>query len=96
MIITATSGVIAIARRLKQWVMPCTNPRSDFGNQSCMARLAVGKAPASPRPKAKRTQKRDVAPDAQAVAAVIKDQNGTITRSTRLGPKKSASHPPGT
>ena len=93
---TATSGVIAIARRLKQWVMPCTNPRSDFGNQSCMARLAVGKAPASPRPKAKRTQKKEVAPDAQAVAAVIKDQNGTITRRTRLGPKKSASQPPGT
>jgi len=38
----------------------------------------------------------DVAPDAQAVATVINDQNGTITRSTRFGPKKSASQPPGT
>ena len=95
-IITASSGVITTAKRLKQWVMPWTNPRSDFGNQSCIARLAVGKAPASPKPKAKRIAQKDVAPDPKAVAAVIKDQNGTIARSTRSGPKKSASQPPGT
>src|SRR5437660_4513200 len=96
MMMTASGGVITTARRLKQWVIPWTKPRSDFGNQSCIARLAVGKAPASPKPKAKRIAKNDTAPAPQAVAAVIKDQHGTIARSTRFGPQKSASQPPGT
>ena len=43
-----------------------------------------------------RTENSEVMPVANAVAEVISDQNGTMISSTRRGPNRSASHPPGT
>ncbi len=95
MMLTAMKGTTATARRLKLWVTPWTMPRSDGGNQSCMARVAAGNAPASPNPKTKRMKIRETLPKAKDVATVIRDQNGTMNSSTFLGPKRSANQPPG-
>ncbi len=94
-ILTATNGVMAIPNRLKQWVTPCTVPRSDLGNQNCITRVAVGNPPASPRPNTKRMPTREAMPEATEVDAVIKDQKGTMTRNTIRGPKRSAHHSAG-
>src|ERR1019366_7137497 len=55
MMSTTTGGAMAAPRRLALWVTPWTKPRSWRGYQSCMARVAPGKAPASPMPNRKRS-----------------------------------------
>src|SRR6266699_518862 len=94
-ILTATNGVIATANRLKLCVTPCTSPRSDFANHSCMARVAIGNAPASLSPRTKRIEISEIIPVVIPVATTVSDQKGMIARSTLLGPKRSPSHPPG-
>ena len=74
MISTTIGGAIAAPARLALCVMPCTKPRSRRGYQSCIARVAPGKAPASPTPNRKRTAMNEVALKAAAVAAVMIDQ----------------------
>ena len=54
MIKSTIGGAIAAPARLALWVMPCTKPRSCRGYHNCMARVAPGKAPASPTPNRKR------------------------------------------
>src|SRR5712691_11985171 len=95
MMLTATSGVIATANRLKLCVTPCTSPRSDFANHSCMARVAMGNAPASLNPRTKRILIRVITPVVNPVNTTVSDQNGMIASSTLLGPKRSPSQPPG-
>src|SRR5712692_8538202 len=95
MMLTATSGVIATANRLKLCVTPWTSPRSDFANHSCMARVAMGNAPASLNPRTKRVTIREITPVVSPVPTTVSDQKGMIARSTLLGPKRSPSHPPG-
>src|SRR6266699_6291666 len=95
MMLTATSGVIATANRLKLCVTPCTSPRSDLANHSCMARVAMGNAPASLNPRTKRIAIRVTTPVVNPVKTTVSDQKGIIARSTFLGPKRSPSHPPG-
>src|SRR6266576_294359 len=95
MMLTATSGVIATANRLKLCVTPCTSPRSDLANHSCMARVAMGNAPASLNPRTKRIAIRVTTPVVNPVKTTVSDQKGIIARSTLLGPKRSPSHPPG-
>jgi hypothetical protein len=74
MMATTIGGAIAAPARLALCVIPCTKPRSSRGYQSCIARVATGKAPASPIPNRKRTTMNDTALPAIAVAAVITDQ----------------------
>ena len=74
MISTTTGGAMAAPRRLALWETPCTRPRSWRGNQSCMERVATGKAPPSPTPNINRTKTKDIAPLAKAVSAVMTDQ----------------------
>src|SRR3977135_1139067 len=93
--LTATNGVIATANRLKLCVTPCTSPRSDLANHSCMARVAMGNAPASLNPRTKRVPISDITPVVKPVPTTVSDQKGMIARSTFLGPKRSPSHPPG-
>ena len=96
MIKTTSGGAIAAPRRLALCVNPCTKPRSSRGYQSCIERVAPGKAPASPIPNKNRTTMNDAAPLAAAVAAVITDQYATMVPITGLAPKRSLSQPPGT
>jgi hypothetical protein len=74
MISTTIGGAIAAPSRLALCVMPCTKPRSGCGYHSCIARVAPGKAPASPTPNRNRTTMNDTALNAAAVAAVMIDQ----------------------
>src|SRR5262252_9600956 len=48
MIKTTSGGAMAAPRRLALCVSPWTKPRSSRGYQSCIERVAPGKAPASP------------------------------------------------
>src|SRR6266481_3920891 len=95
MMLTATNGVIATANRLKLCVTPCTSPRSDLANHNCIARVAMGNAPASLNPRTKRIAIRVTTPVVNPVKTTVSDQKGIIARSTLLGPKRSPSHPPG-
>ena len=57
--------------------------------------VMFGKAPASPAPNSARMTIREVAFQAQPVAAVKRDHQTTIRMSTRRGPMRSPSQPPG-
>ena len=61
----------------------------------CMARVAMGNAPASLNPKTKRVTVRDITPVVRPVTITVSDQNGMMASKTRRGPKRSPSHPPG-
>ena len=74
MISSTIGGAIAAPARLALCVMPCTKPRSRRGYHNCIARVAPGKAPASPIPNKKRTATNDPALNARPVAAVMIDQ----------------------
>ena len=83
------------ASREPVWAIPCAKPRSRMGIQRAMARLAVGKAPASPIPNRKRITISETAFQAAPVAAVKRDHHATRIESTRLAPMRSASQPVG-
>src|SRR5581483_677246 len=70
-------------------------PRSDLGNQSCMPRLATGKAPASPSPRKNRAPNSDPSPSAAPVIMAAMDHQDMIAVRTFLGPNRSPSHPAG-
>jgi hypothetical protein len=59
-------------------------------------RVMFGKAPASPAPNSVRVTMSELKFHAQPVAAVKNDHQITMRISTRRGPMRSASHPPGT
>src|SRR5215813_12771533 len=92
---TAIGGVNAAPRRAPECVMPCAKPLSPAGSQNESARVAVGNAPASPIPKKNRTTYIDHLPRANEVAAVKADHQKTNIASTRRGPNRSPSQPPG-
>ncbi len=48
---TTMGGVNAAPKREPAWVMPCAKPRSVGRIQRASDRVAMGNAPASPRPK---------------------------------------------
>ena len=93
--IPATSGgVIAFPIRAHECVMPCANPHFSAGVQVDIARVAVGKAGPSPKPKAIRAAISDMKPPVSPVSTV---EIAAITQqvaSTKRAPKRSASHPP--
>src|SRR5262249_53071777 len=77
-------------------VTPCAKPLSEAGSQREKARVAAGKAPASPTPNQNRIAMSDVAFHAAALNIVKADHQRTIPVSIRRGPMRSASHPAGT
>src|SRR5450755_1030979 len=95
MIATATRGTAVVANWPQLWVTPLTRPRSDLGNQFCIARVAAGHAAASPMPKTKRITSIETKPTASVVVMVINDQNSTTMVSTLRAPYVSENHPPG-
>ncbi len=93
---TTIGGETAAPSRLALCDTPWTRPRSRGGNQSCMARVATGNAPASPMPNRNRTAANEATPLAAAVSAVMTDQYVTMPVNIRRGPKRSPNQPPGT
>src|SRR5262245_11374000 len=91
-----TPWVRAPARREPEWVTPWANPRSEVASQRENARVALGKAPASPAPKRKRITTNEVVFQAETVSIVNADHQSTMEESMRLGPMRSTSHPLGT
>ena len=73
----------------------CARSRSFTGSQVVKTRVMFGNAPASPAPKSPRVIASDHPFHAQPVAAVKKDHHSTIRISTRRGPMRSPSQPPG-
>src|ERR1700693_1232678 len=71
-------------------------PRSALANQSCMPRLATGKAPASPSPKRNRAVNSEARPRAAPVITAATDHQVMITVRTFLGPNRSPNQPAGT
>ena len=92
---TAKGGAMAAPSRLALWEMPCTMARSRRGNQSCMERVAVGNAPASPMPVRKRKKAKEDSPVAVPSNATVTDQKPNNAVNTRRGPNRSPSQPPG-
>ena len=81
---------MATAKRLKKWVMPWMRPRSDGANQSCMARLATGNAPASPMPSRSLAVTSEPKPVATPVNIADVDVHAIRMFSTLLGPEAVA------
>ncbi len=75
--------------------MPCALTRSVTGNHSVKAFVRFGKQPASPTPKRNRETTSDARFHAQPVAMVNSDHIDTTRISTRRGPMRSPSQPPG-
>ena len=73
----------------------CARTRSCRGSHVVKALVMLGKQPASPAPNRKRTTIMLSAEPTQPVAAVKNDHHSTTRISTRLGPNRSPSHPPG-
>ncbi len=75
--------------------MPCAWGRSCGGSQRLKALEMLGKQPASPAPKRKRTPTSGQKLRTQPVAAVKKLHHSTIRRITFRGPIQSPRNPPG-
>src|ERR1700736_3843119 len=86
MILPATNGVTATAKRLKKCVVPWMRPRSDLGNQSCIPRLATGKAPAPPSPRRNLAANNGQSPSAAPVIMAATDHQDMIAVRTFFGP----------
>ena len=87
---------MAPPRRDPACVMPCANPRSVGRIQRESDRVAMGNAPASPKPKKTWITIIDVALQASAVSAVNALHQLTTSVSARRAPMVSPSQPPGT
>src|SRR5579871_5944547 len=72
--LTVSGGVIAAPSREKACVSPCANARSVDGTHCVSARVAVGKAPASPTPRKNRANQNEVLLHAPTITAVSTDQ----------------------
>src|SRR5438046_10323284 len=75
---TTSTGVTAAARREPACVMPCAKPRSVGSIQRESDRVAIGNAPASPKPNRNRKVTMDAALHASAVAEVNMDHQVTV------------------
>src|SRR3984957_12077024 len=64
------AGVSAFPIRLNECVMPCANPQLPAGVQLAIARVAVGNAAPSPKPKARRIANREANPPTAPVRIV--------------------------
>src|SRR5262245_12650729 len=96
-IIAATTPCVsAPASREPECVTPWANPRSDVASQREKARVALGKAPASPAPNRKRMTMNEAALQAEMVKIVKADHHSTIPDSIRRGPMRSTNQPLGT
>src|SRR5579863_7251374 len=93
---TAIGGPMAAPKRLAAWLTPCTKPRSSRGYHICMARVAVGNAPASPTPSEKRIPQKEEKPNARVVRKAMTVRYVMIAERTLRGPKRSPNQPPGT
>ena len=90
-----SSGVNAPLTRVASHSVAWARSRSLTGSQVVKTRVRFGKAPASPAPNNARIATRDEPFQAQPVAAVNSDHQMTIRMSTRRGPIRSPSQPPG-
>src|SRR5258706_12835588 len=87
-------GVRALPSLALECVIPCPNPRFSSGNQSLMARVAVGKVAPSPNPSSSRAQTNAASPLTFPVHSVALPQMiGEIVRVLRA-PKRSLTQPP--
>ena len=73
----------------------CARSRSRDGSHVVNALVRFGKHPASPAPKSARATTSETKFQTQPVAAVKIDHQITMRISTRRGPIRSPSHPPG-
>ncbi len=89
-----SGGVNALPIRENEWVMPCAKPHCPGGIQAAIARVAVGNAAPSPKPKASRTRTSAVSPPTAPVSAVERQTTNPDTPSVKRGPNLSPSHPP--
>ena len=88
-------GVNAPPHRALNHKIPCALTRSITGNQFVKALAILGKQPASPTPNRNRQTTSDIKFQAQPVATVKIDHIPTTRMSTRRGPMRSPSQPPG-
>ena len=95
MSIATSSGVKAPLTRVASQTSACARSRSFTGSQVASTRVMLGNAPASPAPKSARVTTSDAGFHTQPVAAVKNDHQMTIRMSTRRGPMRSPSAPPG-
>ena len=95
MMATTMPGVSAAPNLDPACVDPCANPRSEGSIQCDRDRVAMGNAPASPKPNSARHAIMDAAFHASAVAEVKIDHQVTIRASALRGPIRSPSQPPG-
>src|SRR4029453_4514196 len=87
-------GVTAPPSLAQLCVMPCAKPRSRAGNHQVNARVAVGKAPPSPRPASTRQTTSDSTLQDAPVRMVAAAHSELSTARTRRGPNRSDAHPP--
>jgi hypothetical protein len=66
--------------RENEWVTPCAKPHCPRGIQAAIARVAVGNAAPSPKPKASRTRTSAVSPPTAPVSAVQYGIFGRVPR----------------
>jgi hypothetical protein len=95
MSVATSSGVNAPLRRVASQRIACARSRCSTGSHVVNTRVRFGNAPASPAPNKARTVINDVALHTHPVAAVNSDHQITIRISTRRGPIRSPSQPPG-
>src|ERR1043166_7656283 len=95
MIATTMVGVSAAPNREPAWVTPCAKPRSVGRIQRESDRVAMGNAPASPRPKKTWIVSIEIALHAAAVRQVNALHQVTTSDRARRAPILSPNHPPG-
>src|SRR5579872_3917639 len=89
------SGVNAPLHRAESQSRPCARSRSRLGSHVVKMRVRLGKQPASPAPKSVSVTMSEVALHVEPIAAVKNDHHRTMRISTRRGPMRSPSRPPG-
>ncbi len=90
-----SSGVKAPLTRVASQTVAWARSRSLTGSHVVSTRVRLGNAPASPAPKSARVMTSDEGFQTHPVAAVKNDHQMTIRISTRRGPMRSPSDPPG-
>src|SRR5260221_3230183 len=89
-----SGGVTALPKREKEWVMPWAKPNRASGIQLVIARVAVGKAAPSPKPRASRAASSAANPPAAPVSTVAAQTTRPQIPRVRRAPKRLPSQPP--